>query len=40
LSCKFYKAGPTRKVEGRKGMVYVEEDWVDEEVTGHRELDE
>ena len=40
LSCKFYKAGPTRKVEGRKGMVYVEEDWVDKEETGHRELDE
>lgn len=40
LSCKFYKAGPTRKVEGRKGMVYEEEDWVDEEAVGHRELDE
>ncbi|HHV16759.1 MAG TPA: hypothetical protein GXX58_09355 [Gelria sp.] len=40
LSCKFYKAGSTRKVEGRKGMVYEEEDWVDEEAVGHRELDE
>ncbi|HUM44327.1 MAG TPA: hypothetical protein PKI14_15390 [Fervidobacterium sp.] len=40
LSCKFYKAGPTRKVEGRKGMVYEEEDWVDEEAVGHREMDE
>ncbi|MGI6308232.1 MAG: hypothetical protein ACOX1X_06460 [Dethiobacteria bacterium] len=40
LSCKFYKAGPNRKVEGRNGMVYVEEDWVDEEMTGHREMDE
>ena len=29
-----------RKVEGRKGMVYVEEDWVDEEMTGYREADE
>jgi hypothetical protein len=29
LSCKLYKAGPNRKVEGRNGMVYVEEDWVD-----------
>jgi hypothetical protein len=29
-----------RKVEGRNGMVYVEEDWMDEEATGHRELDE
>lgn len=40
LSCKLYKAGPNRKVEGRNGMVYVEEDWVDEETTGHREMDE
>ena len=27
LNCKLYKAGPNRKVEGRNGMVYVEEDW-------------
>ena len=40
LSCKTYKAGPKRKVEGRKGMVYVEEDWVDEEAVSHREMDE
>lgn len=40
LNCKFYKAGPNRKVEGRNGMVYVEEDWVDEEMTRHRGLDE
>ena len=40
LSCKLYKAGPNRKVEGRNGMVYVEEDWVDEEMTGHRGMDE
>ncbi|MCW3488814.1 hypothetical protein [Dethiobacter alkaliphilus] len=40
LSCKFYKAGPTRKVPGRKGMVYEEEDWVDEEATSHREGEE
>ncbi len=40
LSCKLYKAGPNRKVEGRNGMVYVEEDWVDEEMTGHRDPDE
>jgi hypothetical protein len=40
LSCKFYKAGPNRKVEGRNGMVYEEEDWVDEEAVGHREMDE
>ena len=40
LSCKNYKPGPNRKVEGRKGMVYVEEDWVDEEMTSHRDPDE
>lgn len=40
LSCKFYKAGPNCKVGGRNGMVYVEEDWVDEEMTSHRDLDE
>lgn len=39
LSCKLYKAGPNRKVEGRNGMVYVEEDWVDEQMTGHRGMD-
>ena len=27
ISCKLYKAGPNRKVEGRNGMVYVEEDF-------------
>ena len=40
LSCKLYAAGPTRKVGGRKGMIWEEEDWVDEEATGHRELDD
>ncbi len=35
-SCKYYKAGPTRKVPGRKGMTYEEEDWIDEEATSHR----
>ncbi len=40
LSCKLYKAGPNRKVEGRNGMVYIEEDWVDEDMTSHRDLDE
>lgn len=40
LSCKLYKAGPNRRVEGRNGMTYVEEDWVDEDMTGHREMDE
>jgi hypothetical protein len=40
LSCKLYKAGPNRKVQGRKGMVYVEEDWVDQMMTEHRDPDE
>ncbi|WP_027364991.1 hypothetical protein [Desulfotruncus alcoholivorax] len=40
LSCKVYKAGLVRKVPGRNGMVYEEEDWMDEEATGHREMDE
>jgi len=40
LSCKLYKAGPNRKVQGRKGMVYVEEDWVDEANVAHRGMDE
>jgi len=40
-SCKLYKAGPTRKVPGRKKwMVYEEEDWVDEDSTSHRGLDD
>lgn len=40
LNCKHYKAGPNRKVEGRNGMVYVEEDWVDAQMTEHRDPDE
>lgn len=40
LSCKLYKAGPNRKVEGRSGMVYVEEDWVDQMAVEHRGEDE
>jgi hypothetical protein len=39
-SCKLYKAGQIRKVPGRKGMVYEEEDWVDEEYTAHRAQDD
>lgn len=38
-SCALYKAGPTRKVPGRKGMVWEEEDWVDEDDTAHRSMD-
>ena len=40
LSCRLYKAGPTRKVPGRRGMSWEEEDWVDEEVVRHRGPDE
>jgi len=39
-SCSIYKAGPIRKVPGRKGMVWEEEDWVDEEAVSHREMDD
>ncbi len=34
-SCPVYKPGPTRKVPGRRGMTYEEEDWVDEDTKGH-----
>lgn len=39
-SCPFYNAGPTRKVPGRKGMSWEEEDWVDEDATAHRGPDD
>ncbi len=39
-SCPAYRAGPTRKVPGRRGMQWEEEDWVDEEVTAHRGPDD
>lgn len=39
-NCSLYKAGPTRKVPGRKGMTWEEEDWVDEDSTSHRGMDE
>lgn len=39
-SCKLYKSGPTRKVPGRRGMSWTEEDWVDEDATAHRGLDD
>ena len=35
-----YRPGPTRKVPGRKGMSYTEEDWVDEDATSHRGPDD
>ena len=39
-SCAFYRAGPTRKVPGRRGMTWEEEDWVDVEATEHRGPDD
>lgn len=38
--CPSYSAGPTRKVPGRRGMTWEEADWVDEDATAHREIDE
>ncbi len=40
LSCRLYKAGPTRKVPGRRGMSWEEEDWVDGESVAHRDPEE
>ena len=40
LACSLYVAGPPREVPGRKGMLYVEEDWVDDDAVRHREDDE
>ena len=39
-SCRLYRPGPTRKVPGRRGMTYEEEDWIDEELTAHRGADD
>lgn len=39
-SCPTYKAGPTRIVPGRKGMRWEEPDWLDEQETDHRAMDE
>jgi hypothetical protein len=39
-SCALYEPGPLRKVPGRKGMSYTEEDWIDEQATAHRSPDE
>lgn len=36
LSCPLYRAGPTRKVPGRRGPPWEEEDWVDEAEVSHR----
>lgn len=39
-SCPFYRPGPPRQVPGRRGSMWVEEDWVDEAATAHRGPDE
>jgi hypothetical protein len=39
-SCTLYRPGPTRKVPGRQGITWEEEDWVDEDATSHRADDE
>ncbi len=39
-SCPFYRSGPVRKVPGRRGITYIEEDWIDDEATSHRGPDE
>jgi len=39
-NCPLYRPGPTRKIPGRKGMSYTEEDWVDEDATSHRGPDD
>jgi hypothetical protein len=39
-SCLLYRSGPARKVPGRRGMSYTEEDWIDDDATSHRSLDE
>jgi len=39
-SCSDYNPGPRRTVPGRKGMIWEEPDWVDEDATAHRGLDE
>lgn len=35
-SCDVYRSGPMRKVPGRKGMSYTEDDCVDQDATSHR----
>jgi len=37
---QLYRPGPIRKVPGRKGMTWEEEDWVDADATAHRADDE
>ena len=39
-SCPDYKPGPRRTVPGRKGMVYTEPDWIDEDAVSDRKEEE
>lgn len=39
-SCSLYRAGATRKVPGRGGSTWEEEDWVDNDYVSHRGPDE
>ena len=39
-SCALYRAGSIRKVPGRRGMIWEEENWVDEDATSHRGPDD
>ena len=39
-SCPLYYSGSVRKVPGRHGILYTEEDGVDDEATSHRGPDE
>jgi len=39
-NCPLYEPGPARKVPGRRGTTYTEQDRVDIEATSHRRLDE
>lgn len=36
LSCRLHRAGPARKVPGRRGMSWLHDDHIDELLTGHR----
>jgi hypothetical protein len=40
LSCRLYRAGPRRRVPGRRGMTWVEDDWVDDEEVRRRAPDD
>ncbi len=39
-SCSLYRAGSTRKVPGRGGMTWEEEDWIDQDTLSHRGEDD